>query len=116
LYIGGDSGYDTHFRAIGDKYGPFDIVMLECGQYNQGWKFIHLMPEQVVTAAQDLRARMLLPVHWGKFTLSLHAWDEPIRRLTAEATRKQQPLTTPRIGEPIILDNSYPAQHWWEQW
>jgi L-ascorbate metabolism protein UlaG (beta-lactamase superfamily) len=114
LYVGGDSGYDTHFKAIGDKYGPFDLVMLECGQYNLSWKLIHLMPEEVVQAAQDLRSKALLPVHWGKFTLALHPWDESIRRVTAEAKKREVRITTPRIGEVIRLDSVYPASAWWE--
>jgi L-ascorbate metabolism protein UlaG (beta-lactamase superfamily) len=114
LYVGGDSGYDTHFKAIGDKYGPFDLAVLECGQYNLSWKLIHLMPEEVVQAAQDLRSKALLPVHWGKFTLALHAWDESIRRVTAEAKKRELCITTPRIGEVIRLDSVYPSEHWWE--
>jgi L-ascorbate metabolism protein UlaG (beta-lactamase superfamily) len=117
LYVGGDSGYDSHFTEIGKKYGPFDLVMLECGQYNLGWKLIHFMPEEVVKAAQDLRAKAILPVHWGKFTLALHAWDEPIRRITAEAARQNVGTTTPRIGEVITLDSTdaLPHEHWWEK-
>lgn len=116
IYVGGDSGYDTHFRAIGEKFGPFDIVMLECGQYNRAWKLIHFMPEEVVQAAQDLRAKALLPVHWGKFTLALHAWDEPIRRVTSSASVHSLSVATPRIGEVIRLDSSshLPSEHWWE--
>jgi L-ascorbate metabolism protein UlaG (beta-lactamase superfamily) len=118
LYLGGDSGYDTHFATIGEKYGPFDLVILECGQYNTGWKFIHLMPEEVVQAAQDLRATALLPVHWGKFTLALHAWDEPIRRVTTSAKERGMLVTTPRIGEVVPLETGnsqqLPCEHWWE--
>src|SRR4029077_15016225 len=66
IYIGGDSGYDEHFKIIGARSGPFDIAMLECGQYNKSWPYIHMMPEQTVQAAQDIQAKMLLPVHWGK--------------------------------------------------
>jgi len=116
LYLGGDSGYDTHFRAIGDKYGPFDLALLECGQYNTSWKLIHLMPEEVVQASQDLRATVLMPVHWGKFTLALHSFDEPVRRLTAEADKRGLRLATPMIGEPVIVDSLYPAKRWWEGW
>ncbi len=45
IYIGGDSGYDTHFKEIGSKYGPFDIAILESGQYNAHWPHLHMMPE-----------------------------------------------------------------------
>ncbi|QDA60130.1 MBL fold metallo-hydrolase [Hymenobacter jejuensis] len=113
IYLGGDSGYDTHFKAIGDAYGPFDLAILECGQYNQSWKYIHMMPEEVVQAAFDLRARVLLPVHWAKFTLALHAWDEPIQRVTAEATRLHLPVLHPLIGEAVKLQEAAPPVAWW---
>jgi L-ascorbate metabolism protein UlaG (beta-lactamase superfamily) len=114
LFLGGDSGYEEHFKAIGERFGPFDLAILECGQYGQNWPYIHMMPEQTVTAAQDLRATTLLPVHWAKFTLSLHPWDEPIRRVTAAAAKAGLPLTTPRIGEPVVVNRHYPADAWWE--
>lgn len=75
IFIGGDSNYDSHFKTIGDTYGPFDIAILECGQYNNYWKYIHLMPEEVVLAGIDLQTKKLLPVHRAKFSLSLYAWD-----------------------------------------
>jgi L-ascorbate metabolism protein UlaG (beta-lactamase superfamily) len=114
LYLGGDSGYDTHFKEIGEKYGPFDIAILESGQYNSAWPFIHMMPEQTVQAALDLRAKVLLPVHWGKFSLSLHPWDEPIKRVLKEAALKNLKITTPMIGETVVLDETYPDKKWWE--
>lgn len=113
IYLGSDSGYDTHFKTIGEKYGPFDIAILETGQYNTDWPFIHMMPEEAVQATLDLNARILLPVHWGKFALAFHAWDEPIRRVIAKANESGVAVTTPMIGEPVILGNSYPDSQWW---
>ena len=115
VYIGGDSGYDTHFRTIGEKFGPFDLVMLECGQYNKKWALIHLMPEETVQASLDLQAKALMPMHWGRFTLASHTWDEPIIRLQKEAAKRSLRLCTPRIGESVSLDNSasYTQQQWW---
>lgn len=75
IFIGGDSSYDSHFKTIGDTYGPFDIAILEYGQYNNYWKYIHLMPEEVVLAGIDLQTKKLLPLHGAKFSLSLYAWD-----------------------------------------
>ena len=115
IFIGGDSGYDIHFGEIGRANGPFDIVLLECGQYNSDWPFIHMMPEQTVQAAIDLKARLLMPVHWGKFSLSLHPWNEPIRRAKKAASWQGLALTTPRIGEPVNLTESAPATTWWEE-
>ena len=113
LFLGGDSGYDTHFKAIGDKYGPFDLVILECGQYNDNWPFIHMKPEDTVQAAIDLQAKVLLPVHWAKFTLANHPWNEPAIRVTASAAQRGLAITTPRIGEPVIVGEHYPQDHWW---
>ncbi|MBK0401535.1 MBL fold metallo-hydrolase [Adhaeribacter sp. BT258] len=115
IYIGGDSGYDAHFKAIGEKFGPLDIAILETGQYNKNWPYIHMMPEQTVQAAQDLQAKVLLPVHLGKFALALHDWDEPLQRVVKAAAEKQVKITTPMIGEPVILDETYPASRWWEK-
>lgn len=115
IFIGGDSGYDTHFKAIGNTHGPFDLAILECGQYNKSWKYIHMMPEETVQAAQDLGAKKLLPVHWAKFALSLHAWDEPIQRVYKAAAEKNMPLLTPMIGEQVnIDDDSQTFSAWWK--
>lgn len=113
IFIGGDSGYDDSFRQIGEKLGPFHLAVLECGQYNERWPLIHMMPEQTVQAAVDLKADVLLPVHWGKFNLSLHPWKEPITRASAHAGKLQLKITTPRIGEVVKL-NDVPAENrWW---
>lgn len=114
IYLGGDSGYDAHFKEIGEKFGPFDLAILECGQYNGHWPYIHMMPEETAQAAVDLHARLLLPVHWAKFTLSLHSWNEPIQRIVKKAAELQLPVTTPMIGEPLVLGKPFPVAHWWE--
>lgn len=115
VYIGGDSGYDEHFKTIGEQYGPFDLALLECGQYNEYWKYIHMMPEEVVQAGKDLKAKKVMPVHWAKFSLALHDWDEPIKRVTAEAEKQDLPLLTPMIGEKVNLNDSTQVfKKWWE--
>jgi L-ascorbate metabolism protein UlaG (beta-lactamase superfamily) len=113
IFIGGDSGYEKHFKAIGDKFGPFDLVMLECGQYDTYWPYIHMMPEQTAQAAVDLQAKVLLPVHWGKFTLAVHEWNSSAKRVTVKANELGLKLTTPMLGEQIIVDSLYPNKQWW---
>jgi L-ascorbate metabolism protein UlaG (beta-lactamase superfamily) len=114
IFLGGDSGFGEHFKTIGDQYGPFDLAILESGQYGKNWPYIHMLPEQTVTAAKDLRARILLPVHWAKFTLSLHPWNEPIQRVVRAAKEKDVTLATPMIGEPVVLGAPLPQTRWWE--
>ncbi|MCU0471629.1 MAG: MBL fold metallo-hydrolase [Arcicella sp.] len=114
IFLGGDSGYDTHFKMIGDKFGPFDFALLENGQYNLDWHYIHTLPEETAQAAQDLNVKIFMPVHWAKFPLAFHAWDEPIIRLQKSVSEKNLKMTTPMIGEPVILDKIYPDTTWWE--
>jgi len=108
LFLGGDSGYGNHFAEIGSKLGPFDIAILECGQYGINWPYIHMLPEETVMAAKDLHAKVLMPVHWAKFELAFHDWDDSIKRVTKSAAEKNQLITTPLIGEPVILTSSLP--------
>lgn len=77
LFYSGDSGYDLHFKQIGDKYGPFDLAFLENGQYNERWHAVHLMPQETAQAYKDVKAKRMFPVHWGMFNLSLHHWFDP---------------------------------------
>jgi L-ascorbate metabolism protein UlaG (beta-lactamase superfamily) len=115
IFIGGDSGYDYHFADIGNRFGPFDLAILEDGQYNRYWKYIHMNPEETVQAALDIKAHKLLPVHWGKFSLSIHSWDEPIIRIKKEAERRNLKLLHPMIGEIIDLDTDQVFSSWWER-
>ncbi|MGV3696844.1 MBL fold metallo-hydrolase [Flavobacterium sp.] len=114
IYLGGDSGFDTHFEAIGKQFGPFDLAILECGQYNESWKYIHMFPEELVTASHKLNAKALMPVHWAKFALSNHAWDEPIKRVSVAAEKGNLPLLTPMIGQKVNLDAPGNFEKWWE--
>lgn len=114
LYLGGDSGYDTHFKTIGEKHGPFDIALLECGQYNAAWPNIHMMPEETVQASIDLNAKVLFPVHWAKFALAMHDWDEPVKRVVKKADELNVMIVTPMIGERVILNDNYVFKNWWE--
>jgi len=113
LFLGGDSGYDTHFATIGEKFGPFDIALLECGQYNAYWPYIHMFPEETVQAAIDLKARVLMPVHWAKFSLAMHSWNEPVERVVNEAEKQNLKIVTPKLGETVVLNHYYPTAKWW---
>jgi L-ascorbate metabolism protein UlaG (beta-lactamase superfamily) len=115
LYLGGDSGYDDHFAKIGKEHGPFDLAILECGQYDPAWKYIHMMPEETVQAGIDLKSKWILPVHWSKFNLSLNAWNDSIERVTASAEKRNVPLIHPMIGEKVNLNSFYPFEKWWEK-
>lgn len=113
LFLGGDSGYDAQFKKIGETFGPFDLAFLECGQYGKNWVNIHMFPEETVQAAKDLGAAILFPVHWSKFALSNHSWNESIKRLAVEAKKQNQDYVMPLIGQSYVLGETFEQKEWW---
>jgi len=117
IFFSGDSGYGSHFKEIGDKYGPFDFAMMECGQYNEMWKEIHMMPEETAQAGIDVKAKFIMPIHWGAFKLAMHSWTDPVERIITKASELGIPVLVPKIGESIQLkrQNNKPIK-WWEDY
>lgn len=114
IFFSGDGGYGPHFKEIGNKYGPFDITLMECGQYDDRWAAIHMLPEETVQAHLDVKGKVLIPVHWGAFTLSLHSWHDPVERAVKAAEELGVDIATPRIGETVTVGSqSYPNSAWW---
>lgn len=114
IYIGGDSGYDTHYAEIGKKHGAIDLAILDNGQYNEAWKYIHNLPEDVLKAAQDLNAKRIFPVHSSKFALGSHDWDEPLTKINELNKSYNILLATPMIGETVRLkDTTQQFKQWW---
>ena len=115
LYYSGDTGYGPHFKAIGEQFGSVDLAILENGQYDQDWKYIHMMPEETAQAAEELNARAVLPGHAGRFVLAKHTWDDPYKRLAAASLGKGYRLLTPTLGEAVhAADNAQQFRAWWE--
>lgn len=115
VFFSGDGGYGPHFKEIGRKFGQFDITLMECGQYDPRWKAIHMMPEETVQAHVDLQGQLMIPIHWGAFTLSFHSWTDPVERVMKAAQQRNLTLATPRIGEVVTVgSNHYPVSAWWQ--
>ena len=115
IFIGGDSGYDKQFKIIGDKFKNFDLAFLECGQYGEDWPYIHMHPDETIKAAKDLNAKMILPVHWGKFVLANHPWNEPIEKLNAISEKENLDVIAPLIGQPFTIGEKFDQTKWWLQ-
>ena len=114
VYYSGDSGYDVHYKDIGERYGAFDIVFMDSGQYNERWAAVHNMPDEVIQGFIDLEGRHLVPVHWGMFTLSLHNWYDPPSEITKRAEKQGISVMTPLMGQTVILDSPGVFERWWE--
>lgn len=113
LFFSGDSGYGPHFKAIGERFGEIDFAMMECGQYNESWAMLHMMPEETVQAGIDVNAKIIMPIHWGGFNLALHHWTEPIDRFIKKAQEMNVNYAHPIIGQEFTIDGEIPKEEWW---
>jgi L-ascorbate metabolism protein UlaG (beta-lactamase superfamily) len=114
IFFGGDSGLMTGFAEIGDRFRPFDLVLLEIGAYHPAWANVHLGPANALTALQALGGGPLLPIHWGTFDLSTHRWDQPIEDLTVRGHEVGAELLVPRLGEATEPALARPVEPWWK--
>ena len=113
LFYSGDSGYFSGFKAIGNRYGPFDITMIETGAYNELWSDIHMLPEESVQAHIDLQGKAMMPVHNSTFDLALHDWYEPLERVSEFSKIKNVNLLTPKFGDAVNVKTPNSKEKWW---
>ena len=114
FYFSGDTGYFDGFKTIGQQHGPFDLALIKIGAYDETWATIHMNPEEAVQAHVDLRAKVMLPVHWATFNLGFHAWREPPDRTVAAARKAGITLVVPRPGEAVTVDGQVRSiDTWW---
>ncbi|WP_367990464.1 MBL fold metallo-hydrolase [Vibrio sp. NTOU-M3] len=114
VFFSGDSGYFSGFKDIGEKYGPFDITLMEAGAYNSMWKTVHMMPEESIQAHQDVRGKVMVPIHNSTFDLAMHAWYEPLEQITTLAKERDITVLTPAFGQKIMMDSPISATQWWQ--
>ena len=82
VFFAGDTGYGKFFQELGIKY-QVDCALLPISAYNPPmFREYHLHPGDAIRAFEDLRARHLIPIHWGNFRLSMEPMSEPINLLT----------------------------------
>ncbi|QCB48128.1 MBL fold metallo-hydrolase [Hydrogenophaga sp. PAMC20947] len=114
VFFSGDTGLTAEYALIRERLGPFDLVMLEVGAFHPAWGDIHLGPLNALKAHQLLGGGAFLPVHWGTFSLAMHAWDEPANTLLANAPSRDA-LVMPRLGEAVEPKEQRSAKAWWRQ-
>jgi L-ascorbate metabolism protein UlaG (beta-lactamase superfamily) len=113
VFFSGDTGLTSEYQLIRDRLGPFDLVMLEVGAFHPAWGDIHLGPQNALKALALLGSGPFLPVHWGTFSLAMHAWDQPAEQLLSLGEKAGAQLVMPRLGEAIEPEHAARAQAWW---
>jgi L-ascorbate metabolism protein UlaG (beta-lactamase superfamily) len=111
-FFSGDTGLSPHFAEIGQRLGPFDLVMLEVGAFHPSWGSIHLGPDNALRAWEQIGSGRLLPIHWATFNLATHHWAEPAEVLFAKAP---EGLMMPVLGEAIEPAHVEAVQPWWRK-
>lgn len=115
LFFSGDTGLTTEYETIGERFGPFDLVMLEVGAYHPSWGHIHLGPEHALEALDLLGGGVFLPIHWGTFALAMHEWDQPAEVLLALGPKRGANLVMPRLGEAVEPSGEHELVAWWRE-
>jgi L-ascorbate metabolism protein UlaG (beta-lactamase superfamily) len=113
VFFSGDTGLTSQSETIRERLGPFDLVMLEVGAFHPSWGDIHLGPQNALRAMNMLGGGAFLPVHWGTFSLAMHAWDEPAETLLAHGTKDGTRLVMPQLGEPVEPAHVERVTPWW---
>ncbi len=113
IFFGADSGWFPGFKDIGDRFGHFDLTMLEVGAYGDAWPDIHMGPDHATNAHIALNGKVMMPIHWGTFNLALHPWKEPVERCLSLATEKNISLFLPEPGKPTEVTGAHNSR-WWE--
>jgi L-ascorbate metabolism protein UlaG (beta-lactamase superfamily) len=113
VFFSGDTGYFAGFKAIGAKYGPFDVALMETGAYDKQWADIHMQPEETLQAFLDVQGKWLVPIHNGTFDLGLHRWQEPFERISVLASKNGVAMATPEMGERLDLTQPQAGRQWW---
>jgi L-ascorbate metabolism protein UlaG (beta-lactamase superfamily) len=88
VYFGGDTGYGPHFKTAGEKLGPFRLAVLPIGAYVPEWFMspIHMSPTEAVQARADLRASVMVPMHYGTFPLANDGETQAVEELRAASS------------------------------
>jgi L-ascorbate metabolism protein UlaG (beta-lactamase superfamily) len=117
-WYSGDTSYHNDLSNIGTRLGPFDVTLIEAGQYNADWADNHLGPELAVQAHIQVRGRVMIPVHWALLKLAQHTWTEPVERVRVAARCHDVEVLAPRPGESIEPTQHPVIPQWWPnlQW
>jgi L-ascorbate metabolism protein UlaG (beta-lactamase superfamily) len=101
----GDSAFFPGFREIGEYY-KIDIALLPIGAYDPPTgREVHMNPEEAMRAFIELRAKTLVPMHYGSFRLGYEPLEEPLERLLAAARKHdlEDKVLVMTEGKPVVL-------------
>jgi L-ascorbate metabolism protein UlaG (beta-lactamase superfamily) len=114
-WYSGDTSFHAGLADIGARLGPFDVTLIESGQYDGAWPDNHLGPEQAVEAHRQVGGKTMIPVHWALIKLANHGWTEPVERVLAAARGAGVEVLVPRPGQSVEPTQHPQIPRWWPQ-
>ena len=115
IFFSGDTGFADFFEQVGERYGPFDITFIKVGAYGRNWPDIHIGPDEALVIHRLVRGNLMMPIHWGTFSLSYHAWTEPAERLIAASESSAVRIVIPKVGQLFEPTAPPPVERWWQK-
>ena len=91
IYFGGDSGYCSYPTEIGKIFPNIDIAIIGVGAYTPSFMMqdVHTNPQEAVQMFHDLKAKTMIPMHYGTFDLADEPLGEPYKLLSEMEKNKQ---------------------------
>lgn len=109
IYFGGDTGYGSHLKEIGELFNKIDIAIMGIGAYQPEWFMVgnHISPTDALKAVEEMGAQHFIPMHYGTFDLSDEPLDEPLHTLKKVYSEKEKNtnLLALKIGENLVLNS-----------
>ncbi len=104
IYFAGDSASGEHFDDIGSRF-DIDIALMPIGAYRPEYimKHNHINPQEAYDAFRQLRAKTMIPMHYGTFRLSDEPIDEPLEWMERIASEHPGEIRFLRSGEVLEL-------------
>jgi len=113
VFYSGDTGYTESYKILRERYGAFDVCLIQIGAYNKHWEDIHLYPSDAIAMSKMLDSKYTIPLHWATFNLAMHSWTEPIDEFVKYSDKEGLTICTPLIGEVIDSTNIDDTISWW---
>ncbi len=98
VYFGGDTAYvKENFEAAARRFPHIDLALLPIAPIHprEFMKRTHVDPKEAVQAFLDLRAKVMIPIHFDTFINSADAPGEP--KAVLEAVMKERGLGAERV-------------------
>ncbi len=110
IYFSGDSGYGSHYAQTAELFPDIDYFLIGIGAYKPRWFMEpnHNSPDDALKAFADSRAKILVPMHFGRFDLSDEPLSEPLKVLREKAAEMNlsDKIKFLNINQSIVFENT----------